>query len=99
MKGPDAMRARPLAERFADLESRINTLRAHHEATPPEHSVADLLNELRRGCDKVRSHVAAIPADTAEPPATHSSSVRQKAETAIHELEEAYEKALRRFRG
>lgn len=99
MKGPEAKRARPLAERFADLESRINALRAHHAATPQEHSVADLLNELRAGCDDVRSHIAAVPADDTQHQSAHSSSLGQRAETAIQDLEQAYEKALTRFRG
>lgn len=146
MKGPEAKRARPLAERFADLESRINALRARHSATPQEHTVADLVNDLRARCDVVRSHLAGGPPegtqahdanrgtgatwasrkDISNPPgdreggapkdrsntsdSVHEASDREtpgavdtnpdhKAEAAYRDLEEAYEKALMRFRG
>lgn len=119
MKGPEAKRARPLAERFADLESRIHALRARHAATPQEHTVADLVNDLRARCDVLRSHLAGGPPDDAEVHHAHrgtgatwasaksapsrtdtpSASPDPRAEAAYRDLEDAYERALIRFRG
>jgi hypothetical protein len=61
MKGPESRRARPLAERFADLQSRIQALEAKgRSATPTEHTVADLINDLRNRCDVVRGHLTGL---------------------------------------
>lgn len=144
MKGPEAKRARPLAERFADLETRIRALEAKaRPVNPGEHTVADLLNDLRNRCDVVRSHLAGgaspeehyahrgteatfasrkdmdnppgdreggAPKDRSntsedvretperETPAAFSTNPDQKAEAAYRDLEEAYERALTRFR-
>ncbi len=150
MKGPEATRARPLAERFADLESRIQALEAKAHATPGDHTVADLINDLRNRRDVVRGHLAESPTaesptegpeahfaargtaatwastkDTDNPPgdreggapkdrsntsddvretsdrqtpAAYTTNPDQQAEAAYRDLEEAYERALTRFR-
>ncbi|MGC2857601.1 hypothetical protein ACM64Y_19175 [Novispirillum sp. DQ9] len=108
MKGPEATRGRPLAERFADLESRINALRARQSATPGEHTVADLVNDLRARCDSVRARLTASPSERADAhfanrgaaatSASRKEEEPQSAEAAYRDLEEAYERALTRFR-
>lgn len=145
MKGPQAKRARSLAERFADLEARIDALEAKaHPVTPEEHEVAQLLNDLRGrrdhlrrriklGADRPEDHEAARgtaatwastkdvdnpPGDTEggapkdrqntdeseqetsdrPSPARYRYAEDQEAEAAFRELEEAYERALMRFR-
>ncbi|KJS43339.1 MAG: hypothetical protein VR70_02810 [Rhodospirillaceae bacterium BRH_c57] len=107
MKGPEATRARPLAERFADLESRIQALEAKAQATPGEHTVADLINDLRNRRDVVRGHLAESPethaAATKDPSNTRdaerkASDGQTPAEAAYRDLEDAYERALTRFR-
>lgn len=103
MKGPEATRARPLAERFADLESRIQALEAKAHATPGDHTVADLINDLRNRRDVVRGHLAG---GSTESPDAHfaargtaaTSASPKDAETAYSDLEQAYERALTRFR-
>lgn len=58
MKGPESRKARPLTERLADLDARISKMEVEaRSVTPGEHTVADLLNDLRGRCDDLRARV------------------------------------------
>ncbi|MFA7430782.1 MAG: hypothetical protein WCZ23_11550 [Rhodospirillaceae bacterium] len=109
MKGPEARRARPLAERFADLQSRIQALEAKgRAATPGEHTVADLINDLRNRCDTMRGHLTGLDETAAAHHAARGTAATsastkspsdqdQDAEAAFRDLERAYERALTRM--
>lgn len=61
MKGPEAKKARPLAERLADLETRIQHLeREAKSVTPGEHTVSGMINGLRTRSDHLRDRMRSV---------------------------------------